>query len=93
MYPAADDYNPIVQQGSIERASGILGRRKMRQSLPTVEHGQAIVFIGADGGVISGSGYTSAGERYWGSATRWIIPGLRRVPDLPGFVRSCGVMG
>jgi hypothetical protein len=73
VFPAENDYNPIVDEGKIERASGILGRRRARQSVPVAGHGEEVVLLGANGGLVSGKGETTAGERYWGSSRGWIV--------------------
>lgn len=71
MFPAENDYNPIVREGQVELGSGILARRRARQSVPDASHGEEVVLIGADGAAVSGRG--TAGERYWGSARGWVI--------------------
>jgi hypothetical protein len=66
------DYNPVTAQGKIEKPAGVLGRRRLRQSLPPVEYGHERVFVDADGQVRSGRGATTAGERYWASPGMWL---------------------
>jgi hypothetical protein len=71
--PVENDYTPIIRQGTIEKASGILGRRKVRQSLPGAGHGEELVLIEANGDAVSAKGQTTAGERYWGSLGGWVM--------------------
>lgn len=59
------DYNPVAGHGVIEKSSGLLGRRKARESLPVAEHGYALVFIDQHGQVHDHGAYATAGERYW----------------------------
>ncbi len=73
MSPVDNDYTPIIRQGTIEKASGILGRRRIRQSLPDAGHGEELILIEANGGPVSVKGHTTAGERYWGSLRAWVI--------------------
>jgi hypothetical protein len=73
VFPVENDYAPIVRQGTIEKASGILGRRRVRQSLPGPGHGEELVLIEANGDAVSAKGHTTAGERYWGSLGGWVM--------------------
>jgi hypothetical protein len=73
VFPVENDYAPIVRQGTIEKASGILGRRRVRQSLPGAGHGEELVLIEANGDAVSAKGHTTAGERYWGSLGGWVM--------------------
>jgi hypothetical protein len=66
-----NDYNPIASRGSIEKASGILGRRRIRDSIPPVEHGLSLVIVDRNGEARSGAALT-AGERYWASEGTWL---------------------
>jgi hypothetical protein len=66
------DYNPVAAQGKIEKPAGILGRRRLRDSIPPVEYGYERVFVDADGQIRSGRGATTAGERYWASPGMWL---------------------
>jgi hypothetical protein len=67
-----DDYNPIVVQRTIEKTTGILGRRKARAARPPIEYGYERVFVDADNQVRSGRGASTAGERYWASPGMWL---------------------
>lgn len=71
MSPERNDYNPIASRGSIEKASGILGRRRVRDSIPSVGHGLELVIVGRNGEARSGAALT-AGERYWASEGTWL---------------------
>lgn len=70
MPPDTGNYNPVAEQGIIDKPSGILGRRKLRDSLPQAGHGYELVFIDANGE--SRPGYATAGERYWASGGTWL---------------------
>jgi hypothetical protein len=70
--PEASDYNPVADKGTIEKASGILGRRKLRDSLPPVGHGYERVLVDRNGAIRSGAGSSTAGERYWASPVSWL---------------------
>ena len=67
-----EDYDPVTARGKIEKPAGILGRRRLRDSLPPVEYGHERVFVDAGGQVRSGRGATTAGERYWASPGMWL---------------------
>lgn len=66
-----NDYSPVAGQGVIEKPSGILGRRRLRDSLPPVGHGYERVFVDGNGEV-RGGGSATAGERYWASSGAWL---------------------
>jgi hypothetical protein len=71
--PIDDDYTPIIRQGTIEKISGILGRRRIRQSLPDAGHGEELVLLDSRGGPVGTGGHITAGERYWGSLRGWVM--------------------
>ena len=67
-----DDYNPVAGRGVIEKSSGLLGRRKARESFPRAEHGFELVFIDQQGEVRDNGAYATAGERYWAGPGSWL---------------------
>jgi hypothetical protein len=69
--PEKNDYNPITSRGTIEKASGILGRRRVRDSIPSVEHGTELILVDRNGEPRSGAALTT-GERYWASEGTWL---------------------
>lgn len=71
MSPERNDYNPIASRGRIEKGLGILGRRRVRDSIPPVEHGFELVIVDRNGEARSGAALT-AGERYWASGGTWL---------------------
>lgn len=65
-----NDYSPILRSGTLDKPSGIRGRHKLRQSIPNAGIGEELVLILSDGNPVSAM---TAGERYWGSASSWVI--------------------
>lgn len=66
------DYDPLARQQVIGKPTGLLGRRKLRESLQPVGFGFERVFVDADGVVHPISGALTAGERYWASGGTWL---------------------
>ncbi len=66
------DYNPVASQRKIDKPSGILGRRRLRDSLPAVEYGNERVIVDADGHVRSGRGAAVADDRCRVSPGTWL---------------------
>ncbi|MGH3262877.1 MAG: hypothetical protein ACRDNS_12850, partial [Trebonia sp.] len=87
------DYSPVVRQGAIEKPSGIMGRRRARQSLPDAGHGEQLVLIDASGGTLGASGHATAGERYWGTLRGWVLVDMsdHHLPFSFGFRDTDGV--
>jgi hypothetical protein len=66
-----DDFSPMVDQGELEPASGLLGRVRRRHDLRPVEAGFVRVLIVEDGSPILAHDLTG-GERQWGRPRSWI---------------------
>jgi hypothetical protein len=71
------DYNPIVASGTVEKAIGILGRKRVRNTLPRFEQGFAYVFVSYDNEVVSSVSGLSAAEKYWFRGGVWSKVDLR----------------
>jgi hypothetical protein len=67
-----DDFSPIVGQGELEVAAGVLGRLRRRRELPSVAVGVELVLADKDGNPVAGGKQISGGEKYWAKATSWI---------------------
>ena len=65
-----EDYSLVVDQGVLERSSGILGRFQRREALAPVGPGTERILIDANGRVLGSR--TTAGERYWNGSGRWV---------------------
>jgi hypothetical protein len=68
----ADDFSPILEQDTLEAASGMLGRIMRRRELPAVGVGVELVLADKDGKPVAGGKQISGGEKYWAKATSWI---------------------
>lgn len=67
-----DDFSPIMEQGALEAASGMLGRITRRRELPAVGVGVEVVLADKDGKPVAGGRQISGGEKYWAKAASWI---------------------
>jgi hypothetical protein len=67
-----DDFAPIVEQGELEAAAGVLGRLRRRRKLPSVGIGVELVLADKAGKPVAAGKQISGGERYWAKATSWI---------------------
>ena len=68
---ATDDFAPMVEQGELEAASGLVGRRRRRHDLAPVDAGFVRVLVGDDGSLVAAHGLTG-GEKRWGRARSWV---------------------
>lgn len=69
---AINDFDPLAGQDLVEKAAGLLARRKMRSTIKPVSYGCERVFVDSDGVVHAVKGPITAGERYWTSGGSWL---------------------
>lgn len=67
-----NDFDPLAVQDVIEKPVGIMGRRKVRDSLKPVGFGHERVFVDPDGNAYAAKGSVTAGEKYWTAGGTWL---------------------
>lgn len=66
------DFDPLSQQETVEKTTGILARRKMRSAIKPIGYGCERVFVDLDGVAQAVKGPVTAGERYWTAGGTWL---------------------
>jgi hypothetical protein len=67
-----DDFSPVVEQGELELASGLLDRLRRRRELMPVGPGSVRVLLDEDGMPIRSAAQLTGGEKRWSRARSWV---------------------